>query len=244
MNDADADRVRTKLNSKWAPNLRCACCGLPPTCPQLRDEVWSVAWHAARLLPARPLVCSTPVRCRITAPNHRFECELTRMKLRELLCLECTEKALRRPLTLDDLEACVGNYPHFVMQRRALALPLCVAGPSPIPPYRDVMLIAKTPADTPELRDRIKKMQSSSVPVRIEDGGYDHLRVNRAVSKLGELLGCGSESSNLEDELEHLVDAVKEWRDQVLCDLLADNHEACQGAPQCRICARIAELRK
>lgn len=31
---------------------------------------------------------------------------------------ECAERALGRQLTLDDLEACGGNYAHYVMQTR------------------------------------------------------------------------------------------------------------------------------
>jgi len=130
MRDDDAKRLRTKTHPSWKPDFKCACCGATPWCPQLRDEVWAQAWGAFAAgvddgqTGHREPVCSTPLQCSQldqSLPNdqmrHVARCEINR-GLRHLLCLECAERALGRQLTLDDLEACGGNYAHYVMQTR------------------------------------------------------------------------------------------------------------------------------
>lgn len=127
MNDADAERVRTYIGRTWKPDMRCASCAGSPTCPMLRDLVWTVAWNAfcesePHLMPSRQLTCSRPLLCaQLVDSRHAAQCEMTTGRLRQLLCLECAERALGRQLTLDDLEPCVGNYAHYVMQGRATA---------------------------------------------------------------------------------------------------------------------------
>lgn len=72
------------------------------TCPQLHDDLWADAWRRFGLMAAEGHM-----------QQEGFD------DRRQLLCLECAERALGRRLTLEDLETCGGNYAHFVMQERA-----------------------------------------------------------------------------------------------------------------------------
>lgn len=129
MRPEDVERV-----GRWKPNKHaeyiCMLCGIHrPTCPQLRDEVWAVTWSAAIV---RGLI-EMPCTCVVYDQNKGYtdgsfakkrvahyddpHC-LRNRRRKELLCLECAETCLQRPLSLDDLETCVGNYAHYVMQDR------------------------------------------------------------------------------------------------------------------------------
>lgn len=124
MNDADADRVRTILGKTWKPDMRCASCAFPPTCPQLYDELWMKVWvkfltmHEAGHMQMRMLRCSDRRCDELHESRHTGRCEMTTQRPRQLLCLECAEKVLSRELSLDDLYPCMGNYAHYVMQQR------------------------------------------------------------------------------------------------------------------------------
>lgn len=59
----------------------CRGCGNPPDAPMLKDDVWGQA----------------------SAHYERG------YRMRDLLCTECVEKALGRPIELDDLKDCLGN---------------------------------------------------------------------------------------------------------------------------------------
>lgn len=85
----------------------------------LSDDVWFAAWEASKQLGRREVRCtcrlkpSDPIR----NGDHSVLCE-TRKGHKQLLCLECAERALGRQLALEDLMPCVGNYAHHVMQTR------------------------------------------------------------------------------------------------------------------------------
>lgn len=127
MNDQDAERIRT---AERRPPLACACCAGAASCPQLADGLWGEVWerylrmHAEGLVHQRPLHCICSQRPspdgRRPGVDHAYNCEVSRGRVRPLLCLECAERVIGRQLTLEDLESCVGNYAHFVMQTRAM----------------------------------------------------------------------------------------------------------------------------
>lgn len=126
MEDEDLERIRNP-RTDWAPNMRCAACGQAPTCPQLTDEAWHLAWELTRVrLGFREPQCTgrthirTAWKCHADGSWHSGVCEIQK-GLRELLCFDCVERALGRRLELGDLMPCVGNYAHFVMQTRSLA---------------------------------------------------------------------------------------------------------------------------
>lgn len=114
MDDSDAERIRIKMSSHWRPYVVCHCCAGPPTCPQLQDDLWRRVW-------------ATFVECAIVVDWPTRSGDLERIiehrgtsLTNQMLCLECAERVLGRELTLDDLLPCVGNYAHYVMQRRAV----------------------------------------------------------------------------------------------------------------------------
>lgn len=118
MDDADAERIRAKSSHD---RMKCASCGCNPTCPQLRDDLWESAWrcfvalHSEGQMPMRDIRCT----CATDIGRHAAGCEQVTLTPRALLCLECAERALGRELALADLQPCVGNYAHYVMQVRA-----------------------------------------------------------------------------------------------------------------------------
>lgn len=124
MTGEDAEKLKGP-SVRWKPDLRCASCGQSPTCPMLVDEVWLEAWGkwgvAVRngAMPIRELTCTNQFWCGLNAVKHSKRCEITRGEPRQLLCMECAEKALGRELELRDLYACVGNVPLWIMVRRA-----------------------------------------------------------------------------------------------------------------------------
>jgi hypothetical protein len=108
MNQADADRIKGAQHSNLQRHEKmCADCGKNPTCPQLLDVLWT------SISPRHNDICRT---CGRPGNDHEVRHIFTPA---DFLCLECAEKRLGRQLTLDDLQPCIGNYAHFVMQSRA-----------------------------------------------------------------------------------------------------------------------------
>ncbi len=131
MNLTDVDRVHAGRR-EW---YRCMVCTNTALCPQLYDSVWALAWERAAARVRQP-VCTGEGLCGLDGlESHDRWCELAparRWATHQLLCLPCTETALGRELTLDDLEACGGNLAHVIMQTRAVAAALAKA-PSDLP---------------------------------------------------------------------------------------------------------------
>lgn len=120
---------RTTTGSAW---FLCASCAHAPTCPMLTDPVWTECWSlfraavAAATMPERERRCTSRTCADDPHPRpegfpqrHRAPCELAvEGELRQLLCLECAERALGRQLDADDLAPCVGNYgPRMMLDR-------------------------------------------------------------------------------------------------------------------------------
>lgn len=119
MTPEDLEKVRGKIGAGWRPDVRCADCLEPPTCPMLEDDVWRVAWAARPPVAERRCNCvewsqgasrSTTAREVRTANGHWSRCDLTRASRRELLCLECVEERLERRVEIADLMPCMANY--------------------------------------------------------------------------------------------------------------------------------------
>ena len=112
MNLDDVDKVHAAYRS-----FRCMRCDNSASCPPLRDAVWIQAWAVAAGQLRQPACTRARTRA---GDTHDARCELRQWGRRQLLCLPCTEAALGRELTLDDLEVCGGNAAHVIMQTRAV----------------------------------------------------------------------------------------------------------------------------
>lgn len=125
MKHSDLERLRTP-NLRWRPEIRCASCGLAPSCPQLDDDVWKQVWVgfagmvALGAMPRREPVCTNPLRCaQLNGQRHVKTCEITRGEPKALLCIDCAERVLARPLTLKDLSPCLANVQIVTFAQRA-----------------------------------------------------------------------------------------------------------------------------
>lgn len=105
MTSADVERLRRGTTLSRERGFTCAICDLAPTCPQLHDELWVLAWIAALPLLRHPrCTCGEhPI-----GPSHSATCELNRGP-RRLLCLACVEVILERRITVLDLMPCLGS---------------------------------------------------------------------------------------------------------------------------------------
>lgn len=130
MKATDLERIRTGRLTAWRPDMECADCLGPPSCPELTDELWGQLWRSQQ--PAAPRRCNCvrwsgyrrlTHRVAVGSEMHWHLCDLARPHRRPLLCLECAERRLGRRLSLADLKPCLGNY-HVAVEtvRHGLAM--------------------------------------------------------------------------------------------------------------------------